>query len=207
MNNWKAIVGMLLGSMVIIGLMAFGLSKVSDDSKTLKVANEELVSGGRFVIDNGNKVTVVEFSDVQCPACKAAEPVAKQLRQMDGVKYVYRDFPLINIHQNAWKGARAVEAARLMGRGFEMLELMFDKQEEWSASPKFEDLVVSYAKQLGLDENQFITIWNSEETDKLVNIDFMEANKLKLQGTPTFFVNGEQVATDFVLSKVKDLLK
>ena len=88
-----------------------------------------------------------------------------------------------------------------------MLELMFDKQEEWSASPKFEDLVVSYAKQLGLDENQFITIWNSEETDKLVNIDFMEANKLKLQGTPTFFVNGEQVATDFVLSKVKDLLK
>ncbi|MBI1871955.1 DsbA family protein [Candidatus Collierbacteria bacterium] len=71
---------------------------------------------------------------------------------------------------------------------------------------KVDEIFVSLAKSLGLDEKLFIEKYESEETDKAVATDFALANRLKLSGTPTFFVNGEQVAANFVLDKVKQAL-
>ena len=87
--------------------MAIGLSKVSGGGAgTIKVSVEELVNGARWGVTTGEpRVTVVEFSDIQCPACKATEPIAVELRKTAGVKFVYRHFPLITVHKNAWKGA------------------------------------------------------------------------------------------------------
>ena len=209
MENWRSILLVFGGSVLLVVLMAIGLSKVSGGGAgTIKVSVEELVNGARWGVTTGEpRVTVVEFSDIQCPACKATEPIAVELRKTAGVKFVYRHFPLITVHKNAWKGARALEAARLLGKGWEMMEVMFDKQTEWSDLGSPEDTFAKYAVGLGLDEKAFNDKQKGDETDKLVGEDSSFGNRLKLSGTPTFFVNGEQVGSAYVLDKVKSLLK
>lgn len=195
------------GSVLLVVLAALGLSRMGG-AEAPKASVEELVTGARWVRENGEtRVTVVEFSDVQCPACKAAQPVAHEVAKMSGVKFVYRHFPLIQIHQNAWMGARAAEAAFLMGKGYEYKDLLFERQGEWEFDDKAEEKFVAYAKQLGLDEKEFETKMRSEQTDKAVGEDSSLGNRLRLQGTPTFFVNGELVATNFLKQKVEELLK
>lgn len=209
MENWKTILGVFGASLVLVVVMAVGLSKLSGDGgETIRVPVEQLTEGGRWEVTTGEpRVTVVEFSDIQCPACKAAEPISKELRTTAGVRFVYRHFPLFTIHKNAWKGARALEGARLMGKGWEMMALMFDKQSEWSDLGNPDEKFIGYAKELGLDEAEFREKYTSKETDEAVGVDSALGNRLKLSGTPTFFVNGGQVAASFVLDKVKELLK
>lgn len=209
MENWKTIAGVFGASLVLVVVMAVGLSKLSGDGGgTLKVPVEQLTEGARWEVMTGEpRVTVVAFTDIQCPACKAAEPMAKELRSTPGVRFVHRHFPLTTLHKNAWKGGRALEAARLVGGGWEMMALMFDKQAEWSDLSDPDGQFIAYAKVLGLAEGEFAEKYRSRETDEWVGVDSSLGNRLKLAGTPTFFVNGEQVATSFVLDKVKELLK
>ncbi|KKW02655.1 MAG: DSBA oxidoreductase [Candidatus Beckwithbacteria bacterium GW2011_GWC2_49_11] len=209
MENWKTILGVFGASVGLVILMAVGLSKLSGSGgETITVPVEQLTEGARWEVTTGEaKVTVAAFTDIQCPACKAAEPMAVALRLLPGVKFVHRHFPLTTIHKNAWKGARALEAARMMGKGWEMMALMFDKQTEWSDLGNPDDKFVSYAKDLGLAEDQFREKYLSKETDEAVGVDSSLGSRLKLAGTPTYFVNGEQVAASFVLDRVKELLK
>ncbi|MFZ2201930.1 MAG: DsbA family protein [Microgenomates group bacterium] len=209
MENWKTILGVFGASLVLVILMAVGLSKLSGDGGgKIKVPVEQLTEGARWEVTTGEpKVTVVAFTDIQCPACRAAEPMAVELRSTPGVRFVHRHFPLVTIHKNAWKVARALEAARLMGKGWEAMALLFEKQAEWSDLSNPDGQFIAYAKELGLAESEFAEKYKSKETDESVGIDSSLGNQLKLSGTPTFFVNGEQVATSFVLDKVKELLK
>lgn len=196
---------------MLVVLMAFGLSKLSGgQAGTITVPVDQLIERARWIKATGEtKVTVVEFSDVQCPACKQAEPIGIQLREMAGVKFVYRHFPLITIHKNSWKGARALEAVRLIDgvKGWQMMELMFAKQEEWSGLANPDEKFAAYAVSLGVNEKDFVDKYTGNETDKLIGEDSSLGDRLALSGTPTFFVEGEQVAVPYVLDKVKSLLK
>lgn len=211
MENWKTVAGVFAASLVLVVLMAVGLTKLSANGLgTIKVPVEQLEEGARWVAANGEtKVTVVEFSDIQCPACKAAEPVAVELSKMAGVKYIYRHFPLLTIHKNSWKGARALEAVRLIDadKGWKMMAVMFANQENWAEEGNPDNLFVEYAKSIGADEKEFLAKYKSDESDKLVGVDSSLGDRLKLAGTPTFFVNGEQIAAPAVLGKVAELLK
>lgn len=209
MENWKSIIAVFGASIVLVFLMALGLSRLSSGGESLLKADvAELTEGARWEVVSGEpKVTVVAFTDIQCPACKAAEPTAVELRKLPGVRFVHRHFPLLTIHKNAWKGARALEAARLMGKGWEMMALLFEKQEVWSDLSDPDKAFVAYAKELGLLEKEFENKYQSKETDEMVAMDSALGSRLKLSGTPTFFVNGEQVAAPYLLAKVKELLK
>lgn len=197
-----AIVAIFLG-------VIFGLSKMSSSQlPATSVDVQTLVEGARFVQNTGEvKATVVVFADIQCPSCKAAESSLSSLRAMDGVSYVVRHFPLPpNIHKYALISAKAVEAGRVLGKGWEMMEVMFDKQSEWSESNDPEKLFVEYATSLGISAAEFEEKMNSSEVADLVQQDVNLANSLKLSGTPTIFVNGEQIGAPFVLDKVKEIL-
>ncbi len=189
-------------------LVIWGLSKMASPTSALKVEEQVLLNGARFVKENGEtKVTVVKFSDMECPVCRAAEAETKELFNMPGVKIVMRQFPLpSSVHKYALISAKAVEAGRVMGKGWEMMDLVFEKQAEWSASSKPEELFVQYAKSLGLDDKKFIETMNSNEVANFVQTDLDLATSLRLTGTPTIFVNGEQVGSPFVVEKVKQLL-
>ena len=187
----------------------FCLTKMSyGTTTTTNVDMQQLLEGARFVRENGDtKVTVVSFSDIQCPSCKAAKEALKDLETMPGVRTVMRQFPLTpNVHKYALISAKAVEAGRVMGKGWEMMDLMFDKQSEWSDIKNPEKKFVEYAKSLGLEEKKFEETMNSKEVAEMVQIDASLAARLQLSGTPTIFVNGEQVGVPFVMDKVKEIL-
>jgi protein-disulfide isomerase len=206
-NDWKLILKVVLGSAVLIMVVIFGLSKMAGTGTTLTVDQNQLLNGAKLIKENGEtKVTVVNFSDMQCPACKRAHELLASLNATTGVKMVFRYFPL-GIHKYGSISAKAVEAARVMGKGWEMVDVLFAKQEEWSVVPNIEDKLVEYAKGLGLDEKLYREKLNSTEVATAVQQDITLGDNLRLSGTPTIYVNGEQVASDFVVAKVNELLK
>ncbi|NCP46979.1 hypothetical protein AUJ42_01655 [Candidatus Collierbacteria bacterium CG1_02_44_10] len=208
MNDWKLILKVTIGCAALLLVAIWGLSKMAGSESALKVEESVLLVGARFVKENGEtRVTVVNFSDMQCPSCKAADIQTKELFNMPGVKVVTRLFPLpASLHRYALISAKAAEAARIMGKGFEMVAVLYDKQEEWSAVNKPEDSFADYARSLGLDEKIFREKLASNEAAQNVQVDADLAASLQLSGTPTFFVNGEQVGAPFVVDKVKQLL-
>ena len=206
MNDWKLILKVVLGSAVLLLIIIFGLSKMADKS-ILAVDQNNLLNKAKLIKENGpTKVTVVNFSDFQCPVCKKAHELLADMKNLEGVKLVYRYFPL-SIHKYGSISARAVEAANQMGKGWEMVDLIFSKQDEWSVDSKIEDKLVEYAVSIGLDENKFREKLNSAEVNEAIQEDINVGDGLKLSGTPTIYVNGEQVAYDFVMAKVNELLK
>ncbi len=135
------------------------------------------------------KVTLVEFSDFQCPYSQRVQPLIEKLLKAypEDLQHVYKNFPL-RFHKEAMPAAKACLAAGLQGRFWEMEELVFKNPK------KLQDKdLKKYAKKIGLDLPQFEKDFNSEEIDKLVQEDLAEAKKAKVTGTPTLFLNGKRV--------------
>lgn len=209
MNDWKLILKVTIGSAILLLITIWGLSKMADPNNSLQIDENILLDGARFIKENGDtKVTVVVFSDMQCPACKVADIQMRELYDMLGVKMILRLFPLPpSLHRNALISAKAVETARIMGKGWEMMRTLYDKQGEWSELDIPEEKFAEYAKNVGLDDKLFKEKINSDEVAKNVQTDANLATSLRLPGTPTIFVDGEQTGAPFVVDKVKQLLQ
>ncbi len=140
-------------------------------------------------------LTLVEYSDFQCPACKAAAPdIAKLVEEFgDKFKLEYRHFPLRSIHPNAQLAGQAAEAAGMQGKFWEMHDMLFAKQSEWAQSFNPEKYFKQYAGELGINTDRFMYDLNSDVVKDVVNSQFSEAESLKLPGTPSFVVDGKIV--------------
>lgn len=136
------------------------------------------------------KVTVVEFLDPECESCAAMYPLVKHLlaQQKDKVRLVIRYMPL---HPNSMYAASALEAAGEQGKYWELLEALFKNHPAWAShhAPKPE-LIPEYARQVGLDMEAFTRTVNSTAHRTIVERDKEDGQKLGVNGTPTFFVNG-----------------
>ena len=146
-------------------------------------------------------IRLIEYSDFQCPACKAAEPAIAQLLDAYGDQFVleYRNFPLRQIHPNAQVGAQAAEAAAMQGKFWEMHDLLFENQDEWSQSFNPERYFRQYAKEIGLNVDRFRYDFDSDEVKDRVNADYDEAIALAIPGTPGFVSEGSIVdVNDFI---------
>lgn len=141
------------------------------------------------------KVLIVEYSDFQCPACRNYYPITREIEAEfeNKIAFVYRHFPLNNIHANAEFAARASEAAGKQGKFWEMHDLLFEKQAEWADTADIKPLFQSYASLIGISVDQFLVDWNSQEVKNIVKTERNHALKSGLQGTPSFFVNGKQI--------------
>jgi glutaredoxin len=133
-------------------------------------------------------VTIVEFSDFECPYCGRAHPIVQQvLREYEGrVRVVFKHFPLSS-HPHAMPAARAAVAAGNQGKFWEMHDLLFEHQRQLE-----EEDLERYAEQLGLDMEQFRADLQSAETQQQVEADKQEGQRVGVEGTPTFFVNGRR---------------
>lgn len=142
-----------------------------------------------------SKVVIIEYSDFQCPACRTYYFVTKQLIAEfgDQIAFVYRHFPLTEIHPNSEFAARAAQAAGKQGKFWEMHDLLFEKQNEWSKEANVGPMFESYAKLLSISVEQFKIDWASKEIIDLVRAERTHAIKSGLQGTPTFFINGKKI--------------
>jgi protein-disulfide isomerase len=140
-------------------------------------------------------VVLVEYSDFQCPACRSYVPVVQELTEQfgDNLVVVYRHFPLKQIHLQAELAAQAAEAAGKQGKFWEMHDLLFDRQQDWSENRKAGSLFGEYATEIGLEINQFQSDLKSKEVKGLVKADFQDGLGLGISSTPTFYINGEQI--------------
>lgn len=140
-------------------------------------------------------VTLVEFGDFQCPACGAYEPiVAKAVAEnAQDIRFVFRHFPLTQIHQNALLAAKYSEAASIQGKFWEMHDVLYKNQSEWSGSPTAKVLFEGYAKTLGLDVVKLSSDAQLKDIESKILAQYREGIKLGIQGTPTFFLNGKKL--------------
>jgi protein-disulfide isomerase len=134
-------------------------------------------------------VTIVEYGDYECPFCGRAHPEVKRLLAMAGdrMRYAYRHFPLTQIHPHALQAAEAAEAAGAQGRFWEMHDMLFANQD----ALELPDLL-TYAETIGLDMEAFERDLAEHRFLERVRSDFMGGVRSGVNGTPTFFVNGER---------------
>lgn len=147
----------------------------------------QIVDSGHVKGGENAKVTIVEFSDFQCPACGAMYPVLKRIESEygDKIKFVYRHFPLTSIHPFAEKAAEASECAALQGKFWEYHDKLFENQKNLEVSE-----LKQYAVGLSLDFGQFNKCLDSGDMVSKVAKDGADAKSLGSTGTPTFFING-----------------
>ena len=162
---------------------------------------EGMTAGKLPVIGNKDaKVTVVEFSDFQCPFCKKYfDETHKQLVdtyvKTGKVAFAYRHFPLSSIHPSAQKAAEASECANEQGKFEAYHDMLFAQQDTWSplAATDVINSFVDYATDLGLNADQFRSCIESDKYKQNVDDDTAAANAAQVDATPSFFVNGVRV--------------
>lgn len=202
-NGTKLIAGVVV--VVLLAITAFAMTfNVSPGTGAL-VAN-----GGTSVPNTGNvgnvatgnpdgqdpffgpedaSVTIVEYSDFQCPYCARAVPVLNQIKAAygDKVKFVFKDFPL-GFHENAQKAAEAGQCANDQGMFWELHDMMFANQGSIDVGS-----IKGYAANLGLDTDQFNACLDSGKYTAEVQQDFNEGKVAGVSGTPTFIINGQKI--------------
>ncbi len=191
----------------VIGLIIWGtVEGIKKGAKTAGVLSIPVTAQDWQKGATSSDIVLVEYSDFQCPACAAFEPVVKEITtEFPQITFVYRHFPLIMIHQNADLAAGAAEAAGNQGKFWEMHDLLFEKQKEWEFSTTSK-IFSDYAATLKLDVEKFNTDITSAETRKKINDVYRGGVQSGVNATPTFFLNGKQVSPRSV-DQFKQLIK
>jgi protein-disulfide isomerase len=137
-------------------------------------------------------IILVEYGDFECPYCGRAHPLLKRLLREKGkeLHFVFRNFPLREIHPHAFISALGAEAADKQGKYWEMHDLIFENQHSLNAG-----FLLTLAERLELDMAKFTKDSKSEEMQKKVDTDFESGIRSGVNGTPTFFLNGSPVLT------------
>jgi protein-disulfide isomerase len=135
-------------------------------------------------------VTIVEFSDFQCPFCSRVLPTLKKIEETygDKVRIVFRDLPLLQLHPNAAKAAEAGQCANEQGKFWEMHDKMFANQQALAVAD-----LKKYAAELGLKSEDFDQCLDSNKNEAEWKKDSEDAQKYGLSGTPGFFINGRML--------------
>jgi len=194
--------GTLLLLIAAAGLYLFTGATASVESKAPKAAAGDITYGPANA-----KLTVIEYSDFQCPFCAQYAPILASLRQKygDQVKFVYRFFPLAG-HPYATVAAKAAYAASLQGKFWEMHDLLFKNQKAWSASSDPRTYFDSYAQSLGLDLTRFHTDMEAQSTLDFIAREAAAGDKAGVSHTP-WFVVGDKVVLPRNLQQFEKLIQ
>lgn len=175
----------------VVGLLGNEGGLTQSDEVDIELAEDEWITGNPEA-----DVTLVEYGDLQCPACRQAHisllrPLLNQYG--DSIRVAYRHFPLPN-HTNAFDAALAAEAAGRQDAFFDMVDVLYENQSKWESErnpyPTFEE----YATELGLDATQFEEDFNSDDVRSAVEEDRSSGNSYAVSATPTFFLNGKRLS-------------
>lgn len=197
---------------IVLIVLGFGywLFKISPDTQTTASKYALSTSGvskltelpafdpsaDHFQGDAAAKNVLMEYGDYQCPHCAEFNEIVKQLMPQlpTSTVFVYRDFPLEQIHANADISSLAANAAGAQGKYWEMHDILFQKQTDWQDLADPLDKFAEYAQQVGVkDINQFKSDITNQKYKADVERDNKQALGLNLQGTPTFYFNGHQL--------------
>lgn len=203
MTKWIAIGGI---STIFLGFFLFLVISLRGNNPNLADPNSntvvELSNSGEFrvasestVPKEGRPVILTEFADIQCPACKQYHPIMASVLDLypDTVVLNFKHFPISSIHPNALPSALASEAAGKQGKFFEMLDILYERQEAWSNLPDPKSLFSQYATEIGLNQEQFNKDITDQELAQKIEAQRTEGINAGVNSTPSFFINGVKI--------------
>lgn len=149
-------------------------------------------------------LALLEYGDYQCPSCSESYLVVQEvLRQLGkNVVYIFRNFPLTDIHPDAFDAALAAEAAALQNKFWEMYNLLYQNQDHLSGQN-----LIEYAKEIGLDMSRFEQDIQSQMLSSKIEADIESGLKSGVNGTPTFYINGDKYEGDWENDELIEALK
>jgi protein-disulfide isomerase len=217
LNYWQIVAILLIGAILgyVGAKIEAGVSSGTPalENNKIEVEQEEPPSNilsedmQKLLVDENNDdpmlgdenapVTIVEFSEFQCPFCKRySEMTLNQIKEKyidtGKVKYYFRDIPLM-FHPQANDAAKAANCAIEQEKYWEMHDKIFEHQSEWSGNSEVVQLLATYAKEIGLDIPKWEECVADQATMDEITADSKTATILGVTGTPTFFVNGEKM--------------
>ncbi|MDO8601599.1 MAG: thioredoxin domain-containing protein [bacterium] len=182
--------------LAVIGFFVYAIGRLATNTPTDSNTKTDIAITASDYIKGtpGASVELIEYSDFQCPACATFYPIIKQLvsEYSDRIAFAYRHFPLPQ-HQHGKIMARAAEAAGKQGKFWEMHDLIFENQSQWSALIKVDQTISSYATKLGLDIAQFEKDIDSGEIKEIVDSSYQSGSGYGVNSTPSFFLNGVKI--------------
>jgi len=199
-GDQKLIIGVIVATVVLF----IGILWLTSTTQTVPQVEQAEVIGSapheKGASEEEAVLTIVEFSDFECPACRTAEPVITKFVEDNAseVRLVYRHFPLNTIHPNARFAAIASEVAAEYGFFWEYHDELFSAQADWAAVSDPAELFVGYAEAVGIDVEEFRTKLETAQDNSIyaqaVLEDQAKANELNLTSTPSFYFNGALTA-------------
>ncbi|HUA17448.1 MAG TPA: thioredoxin domain-containing protein [Bryobacteraceae bacterium] len=149
------------------------------------------------------RITLIEFSDFECPYCSAAvkEVDAVMAAYPKDIRLIYKQFPL-ETHPHAQMAAEASLAANEQGKFWEMYEILFKNFRRLSAQN-----ILAFAQELGLDMNKFKADVESEKFKAVIDKDLADGEKAGVYGTPAFYINGQQYNGQLTLAALKPIIE
>lgn len=193
-SETKLLIGVLIASLLLIlGAVLFlgkGSSPVASSNTVFSID----YSKGQKIGSDSAKVKLAEFSDLQCPACKAVEPYVAQIRNKykENLQLIYFHFPLMQ-HPHSRKAANFAQYAASQNKFWEIHDKLFETQENWSTLSNPSDYFADLGSQIGLDKDKIKEVIQKNTYDQEINDDLAEGNKVGISATPTFYLNGKKL--------------
>lgn len=201
-NRWIIFIIIAVGILALL-ILASGNSELnvsSVDASTIQKGNSQNGNIGDHIFGKvGSKVTLIQYGDFQCPPCGDIYPVVKAItaQYQDQLQFVFRNFPIPDLHPNAMAAAASAEAAGLQGKYWDMHNKLYDTQSDWSSlsSSDRTSFFDNLAKGLGLNMKKFDADMSSDSVAAKINYDLALGNKQTVDATPTFILDGKKLDT------------
>ena len=163
------------------------------------VGKKDFISGSEKA-----KITLVEYGDYQCPYCGQAYPIVKKIQEKlgDDLRFVFRNFPLAEMHPYAMNAAEAALSSGEQGKFWQMHDSLYEHQNALD-----EKYLVKYAEELGLDTSKFKNDLRNQTFSSRIEEDFLSGVRSGVNGTPTFFINGIRHDGSFEFEPFLSMLK
>jgi protein-disulfide isomerase len=192
-KRFLAILGVIV--VVFVGIIWANNKKAAAPSGGDKNASSSSQATNHVTGANAKHVNLTEYGDYQCPVCGLYYPSVKEVvtKYSNDIQFQFRNFPLTQVHPNAFAGSRAAEAAGMQNKYWEMHDMLYENQQVWSSSPDPLSTYTQFAQQLGLDTTKFTADYKSDKVNNAINADIAAGNKLQISGTPTFYLNGKEI--------------
>lgn len=192
----KVLTLILVFSAIMLFAAVFFLSRSTIPQKTAdsnQVYDINYTKGQKIGSESA-KLKLVEFSDFQCPACRAAEPFVKKIRdeKSDQVQVIYRHFPLAQ-HAHAREAANFAEYAATEGKFWQLHDRLFETQSAWEKLPDVTEYFIEIGKEFGLDGQKIKDSIQKSVYNQKINEDISEGSLINVNATPTFYLNGKKL--------------
>lgn len=201
------------GGIVLFAFLLWGMAKLSATTQiptgtlAVPVSAQDNAQGPASA-----PIVFVEYSDFQCPACAAFQPVLTQLiadADLSGkIRFIYRYFPLTTIHTRAQLSAQAAQAAALQGKFWQMHDALFEGQATWAgqSDTQARATFAQYAREVGLDMPRYAADLDRASVQELIRAQYDGGIRSGVNSTPSFFINGTRIAQPGSYAQLKQSL-